>query len=262
MIAQRRLHVNIVHQRGFTLIEMLVVVGLLAVLVGIALPSFSHVRRASQTAGCLANMRSIQQAHWSYMQDNRGNLIEVGLPHGAPVDEEIAWINTLAEYYSDPDVIRSPLDTSPHWPTSQGGRGVPVSGSAASFRRTSYGCNNYLTQFSPATAIDPDAGVKRLTDVKNPATTVHFLVMAYEGEFAGADHVHVENWWVDPPVVAASQMQTNHVRGRPQSPDAMSNYGFLDGSVRTEMFSRVYVDRDVNLFDPAVSFRVSARTAQ
>lgn len=189
-------------------------------------------------------------------------LVEVGLAHGAPVSEEIAWVNTLSPYFGNRAVLRSPLDSSPHWPAEEGGKGVPIVGTTDAFRRTSYGCNNYLTQFSPAADLsgDPNANVTRFTDVRNPANTVHFLTMAFEGEFAGADHVHVESWWLNPPVIAASQVQTNAARGADAAADARSNYGFLDGSVGTHMFSDVYVNRETNLFDPDVSWKVAARS--
>ncbi len=249
-------------RRGFTLIELLVVVGILAVLTGLLIPAIGNMTRASRITTCLNNVRSVQYAHFLYMQDNKMRFIQVGLAHGAPVNEEIAWINTLAPYYGHEDVMQSPLDASPHWPLDEGGEGVPIPGTTDSFRRTSYGCNNFLTQFSPAAAItgDPDANAHRYTDVRNPSTTVHFLVMAFEGDFAGADHVHVENWWLNPAVVASSQVQTNAARGTLGEVDARSNYGFLDGSIATKMFADVYTNRDVNLFDPAVSWQVAARS--
>ena len=80
--------------------------------------------------------------HLAYTGDNSGRFIDVGLPHGNLADEEVAWINTLEEYYADPDIIRSPLDTSPHWPTDKGGDGVALDDQGTIFRRTSYGCNN------------------------------------------------------------------------------------------------------------------------
>jgi prepilin-type N-terminal cleavage/methylation domain-containing protein/prepilin-type processing-associated H-X9-DG protein len=46
-------------QRGYTLVELLVVIGIIALLVGILLPVISRTRRAADAAKCLANLKSI-----------------------------------------------------------------------------------------------------------------------------------------------------------------------------------------------------------
>lgn len=55
---------------GFTLIEMLAVIGIIAILLGILIPTVSHVRRQANQAKCLANLRSLATAVVSYCHDN------------------------------------------------------------------------------------------------------------------------------------------------------------------------------------------------
>lgn len=55
--------------RGFTLIELLVVVAIIAVLIGILLPSLSTARESARRSVCAANLISVGRAFLVYSQD-------------------------------------------------------------------------------------------------------------------------------------------------------------------------------------------------
>lgn len=59
---------------GFTLVELLVVIGITAVLVGIMLPVLARARVASQIVKAHADLRSITTALLMYQQDHRKQL--------------------------------------------------------------------------------------------------------------------------------------------------------------------------------------------
>src|SRR5438477_9528189 len=87
---------------GFTLIEVLVVVAIIALLVAILLPSLAKARLQARRTMCLNNIRSMEQAHWMYMTSNGGFLIEAALGHGSESDDlKLAWITTLQKIYKD-----------------------------------------------------------------------------------------------------------------------------------------------------------------
>ncbi len=57
-------------RRGFTLIELLVVISIIALLIGILLPSLGAARETARNAKCLVNVRSLMLATAAYATDN------------------------------------------------------------------------------------------------------------------------------------------------------------------------------------------------
>src|SRR5688572_24158263 len=61
-------------RRGFSLTELLVVIGIVAVVLSILIPVLSRARRAAKTAVCAAHLQQLGQAMLLYTNDNGGVL--------------------------------------------------------------------------------------------------------------------------------------------------------------------------------------------
>lgn len=76
-------HCPSVPYRGFTLIEFLVTISIIAVLIGILIPALSSARRTARTAGCMSNMRQVAMGYFIYANDNGGIGVPGRMPGGA-----------------------------------------------------------------------------------------------------------------------------------------------------------------------------------
>jgi len=60
--------------RGFTLVELLVVIGIIALLIAILLPALQKARQAANTSACLSNLKQLAAAWSIYLDDNRQEM--------------------------------------------------------------------------------------------------------------------------------------------------------------------------------------------
>ncbi len=62
------------HKAGFTLIEVLVVVAIIALLISLLLPSMARAREQTKTVSCQSNLRQMSLAFLTYAAEHKGRL--------------------------------------------------------------------------------------------------------------------------------------------------------------------------------------------
>jgi prepilin-type N-terminal cleavage/methylation domain-containing protein/prepilin-type processing-associated H-X9-DG protein len=103
--------------KAFTLVELLVVIGIISVLIAMLLPALNKAREAAKTVACLSNMRQVTQAIMMYADDNKGYLPPTYL-YGQPdpTKAQIVWPALVGAreygYIKNPDVFICPDRTN------------------------------------------------------------------------------------------------------------------------------------------------------
>jgi len=77
-------------RRAFTLVELLVVIGIIAVLIGIILPALARARESANRVQCMSNLRQIGGAMMIYINQS-GGLLPIAPMSGSRRSDFAAW---------------------------------------------------------------------------------------------------------------------------------------------------------------------------
>ncbi|MHB8732108.1 MAG: type II secretion system protein [bacterium] len=157
-------------ERGFTLIELMIVILVILVLAAILMPQFGLARERARKATCVSNQRNLETAVALWTTDNPGPTLTQGEMSATSVPTAGTLSNipvyTPAVAYKEPDDTGATQTSGADYFLSTGG-------TTANTTAPSYGHVICIFAFGPGANPDPWGGVGPITEQGTGGTTLN-----------------------------------------------------------------------------------------
>lgn len=203
--------------RGFTLIELMVVIAIILLMAAALLPVYETATKSAERASCMCNLKALAQAVMVYADDNDGRLVPARGAGSTRTD--LCWDVLLYPYLRTALVYRCPSD--PFASTASG----------LTCYTHSYGINYDITLVGGYTGNSMPVSM-----IEQPAQTILFFDVRGAARVAG----------VSIAATGLSRLDARHGGG--------ANFAFVAGNVRWLPLERTLLPKDAgatsNLWQP------------
>jgi prepilin-type N-terminal cleavage/methylation domain-containing protein len=239
--------------RGFTLIELVVVIAIIAILIGVLLPALKGARDSALSVLCTTRLRTLAFSASEYAADNADYLPRSShsagfnqLPWAAAIYEPLTGQSFEGQNYSWDDTgWWNSTNTYFRCPHDRRESPIVQPGLPFSLPALSYGINVYF-ELTPA-EIDPSkpnlnsrSTWGKITAATRPSSTVQLGELV---DMATRDHIMAHFWRtynVNPETEVALHRHGGNASSR-------SGYAWLDGHASTAAFSETF--DPINMID-------------
>jgi len=253
-------------RKGFTLVELLVVIGIIAVLISVLMPALNSARSSAKLVSCQSNMKQVYSAVLFYTLQNKGLLPrhsdDVWEPQGTNGETHIELTRLLGMPFDDPNQIVGAL--SPVLKCTEAWEETGVVWAPNLIRTIKFNPRGF-PGYNSMTSIPMEYPQRKLTSVRNGAEKIAL----YEGqqlvtwnESTEPDSIFLDNWrwnwghmYTDPPADGDYSRWELPIASGPNrdggwwecgmrfrhNKQTSSPIGFFDGHVETRRIGMVKV---------------------
>ncbi|MFH0796513.1 MAG: prepilin-type N-terminal cleavage/methylation domain-containing protein [Candidatus Omnitrophota bacterium] len=163
--------------KGFTLLELLVVIGIITILASLLMPALSKAREKARGARCLSNLRQLGMAFFMYAADHDDYFP----PAYYKADASGNAIRWDVAYNQTTQIITGPGIISPYCPRGEVYKCPTFNGveSMAGASYTGYAYNTSYIGVSPAEEASLNRNCAKIVKIRNPAETALVTDYAY-----------------------------------------------------------------------------------
>jgi prepilin-type N-terminal cleavage/methylation domain-containing protein len=167
---------------GFSLVELLVVISIIAVLAALLFPVFQKAKSSAQASVCLSNFKQISQATLLYTGDNDDGLLPstYNADRNADFTNDRVWPQIVSSYVGDQRIFKCPSDFNPNPPAPAIFEPDATGVTSASYeytlaKRTNFGYNYlYLAPVVP-TSLGLTSQPRTISEIWNPSGTLLYV---------------------------------------------------------------------------------------